>query len=694
MFPMQTEEMFIGLNEAQLEAIQHPLGVPAMVLAGAGSGKTRVLTTRAAYLLTQHHVRPERILLVTFTNKASAEMVERLQRMVGIGLPFAGTFHRIAARILRAHGRYIGVDPGFTIFDEDDQLSLMTTIIKELGLSTKETKPRSILGAISSAKNELLTPAEYAQIAKGRFQETVARLYPLYQKRLERNNAVDFDDLIMKVIELLQTHEEIRSHYQHQFEHILIDEYQDTNTAQYILTKLLVKPQMNLFVVGDFSQAIYGWRGADYRNMLALKDDFPDIVTYKLEQNYRSTQPILDAASGVISYNTSHPVLELWTQNQEGEQVHLFEAARDSDEVEHVMKMITMYSREYELNDMVILYRTNAQSRVFEEALLARGIPYRLVGGVRFYERKEIKDIVCLLRLFVYASDELARKRIEKLGKKKLANYLNWIEMQKNTFLSSRTLKHEVHEGYGIQEKEAQEKLESKEKDPKVDFDSIMEISSNPNEPTSALTLLDAILQATAYLEQFDPHDEEDASRLENIQELRSLAAQFSDIPSLLETIALVEQEALNREQQSSSGINLMSVHAAKGLEFSIVFLVGMEEGLFPHSRSLLDKLQMEEERRLCYVAITRAKKQLHISYAHRRLVFGTVSGSIVSRFISEIPSSVVTKEGGVQFPFTSSFSRPSVVPPKPTRRIVPLDDPSIDDFLEGNIDVDTFLGA
>lgn len=669
---MSDDTFLSGLNDAQRSAVEHPLGKPAMVLAGAGSGKTKVLTTRAAWLMSTHQVRADRILLVTFTNKASQEMVGRVERQTGVGLPYSGTFHRLGARLLRAHGPKIGVSRDFTIYDEDDQVSLMTAIIKELGLSTKEAKPRAILSQISSSKNELIPPEEYTQFAKGRFQELVARLYPIYQRRLRQSDALDFDDLLVETVKLLSEDESTRQFFQEQFEHVLIDEYQDTNTVQYALTKMLTKPQNNLYVVGDFSQAIYGWRGADYRNMMSLKDDYPDIATYRLEQNYRSTQPILDAASGVISNNTSHPVLSLWTEKTEGKLVVVFEAARDTEEVAYVIRKIREFRGDRSLSDMVVLYRTNAQSRVFEERLIAEGIPYKLVGGVRFYERREIKDLLSYLRLLVNEKDEMASKRIEKLGKRKYALFLSWL--------------HEHADEYARREEQP----------------------SNIDIPSTrtALTALDAVIESTKYLENFDEHEEEDQARLENIQELRSLAAQFPDVPSLLETVALVEQDALRKETTQGDALTLMSVHAAKGLEYAIVFLVGMEEGLFPHSRSLLDKQQMEEERRLCYVAMTRAKDTLIITYAHRRMTFGTVSGSIISRFILEMPASSYTKEGApvanqniYASPSYNNYSsygygkKKEEVKDK-TPRFVPFDDPSIDDFLEGSMNVSDFLNS
>lgn len=639
------------LNEEQRQAVEHPLDCPAMVIAGAGSGKTKVLTTRVAYLIAHHHVHPSAILLVTFTNKAAQEMLNRVERLTGDRLPFSGTFHRFCAKVLRVQGRFIGLSPNFTIYDEDDQASLMTEIIKELGYATKEVKPKVVLSMISESKNALIGPEEYLETARGKYQEIVARVYPIYQKRLEKNDAVDFDDLMVKTVLLLQKFPEIRAYYQTTFEHILIDEYQDTNTAQLELTKLLLNQRENLFVVGDFSQAIYSWRGADYKNMLMLERLYPRMKRYELSQNYRSTQSILDAASGVIANNTSHPVLALWTQQGNGEKVVLYEGDSDREEVSHVVKQIQTRLKASEEETVAVLYRTNAQSRAFEEGLLAYGIPYRLVGGVRFYARREIKDLLAYLRLWVNPEDEVARNRVEKMGKRKAAIYFQWVA------------------------------------------------TAHESEKKTALEILDSILEQTQYLKEFDEHDEEDIARVENIQELRSVAAQYEELPLFLETVALVEQEALRtqgKEEEDRTQVFLMSVHAAKGLEFDHLFVVGMEEGVFPHSRSLLDRLQMEEERRLCYVALTRAKKTLELTYARKRLLYGRISGSVISRFIAEIPSQILSRS--VQSsPRTSSYSsslgRASAPVPKGPR-FVPFDDPSIDDFLNGSLDIDSFLDS
>ncbi len=680
------------LNEAQRQAVQHPIGVPAMVMAGAGSGKTRVLTTRVAHLVANHSVHPSGVLLVTFTNKAAAEMTTRVSMLTGSGLPFSGTFHRICARILRASGKSIGLDPNFTIYDSDDQISLVTQIEKELGISTKEYRPASILSLISGAKNELVTPIEYHSLAKGRFQETASRVYPIYQRRLAQNGAVDFDDLLMKTVELLSQDEPTRRYYQQLFSHILIDEYQDTNTAQLTLTKLLLNSDHNLFVVGDFSQAIYSWRGADFRNMMSLQTQFPEMKTYELSQNYRSTQPILEAASAVIAHNSSHPVLELWTDKNEGEKLVLFEADTDREEVKHVVRETASYLQKNPFATIAVLYRTNAQSRAFEEGFLSAGISYRLVGGLRFYARKEIKDILAYLRLYVHAEDEIAKGRIEKLGKRKAAVFFQWLEQEK------------------AREEEAVQRMQTETTDSVEQARAAFEIPNakgseqehvEQNE-TSALVVVDKILENTKYIQSFDEHDEEDRGRLENIQEFRSVAASYPTILSLLEAVSLIEEEALRKEtDEDSSRVTLMSIHGAKGLEFDRVFIVGMEEGIFPHSRSLLAPQEMEEERRLCYVAMTRARSHLTLSFARQRLLYGRISGSVVSRFIAEIPKDVVQatlspRVGQMVSRFTgrqnSSFGQPKPVERKQV--FTSFDDPSIDDFLEGNMDIDAFLSS
>lgn len=598
-------DILTELNSQQQRATTYGDG-PLLILAGAGSGKTRALTYRAAYLILEKHIPAENILLLTFTNKAAGEMKERIQRLIAshlspftFHLPYAGTFHSFCAKVLRADGDLLGISHNFVIYDEADQADAIRGVIKKLDLSIKEYKPQSVLNTISGAKNELLSELEYPQYARGIWQKNVAQIYLEYQRFLRQNQAVDFDDLIFKVIDLFKKFPEVLGKYQNKYRYLLVDEYQDTNHAQYVLTKLLASRYRNLTVVGDCSQSIYGWRGANFRNLINLKSDFPALKIINLEQNYRSTKTILDVAYSVICHNTTHPILKLWTKNEEGEKIYLYEASSEINEAEFIVNQISRHLDQYRLSDFAILYRTNAQSRVLEEFFLQSGIPYVLVGGTRFYQRKEVKDVLAYLRLIANPKDTVSHVRIEKLGKARLEKFLNWQE--RNLSKNKRLL---------------------------------------------TLDLFDELLKATNYLELYDPKDEEDLARLENINELRSVANEFPDLNDFLENVSLVEQESLPDKPISNGNkkeaVTLMTLHAAKGLEFPIVFIVGMEEGLFPHSRSLLNQSELEEERRLCYVGITRAKKKLFLTYARRRLYFGQHSANEVSRFIQDIPEDLI----------------------------------------------------
>lgn len=583
-----------GLNAEQKEAVLHTDG-PMIVLAGAGSGKTRVLTYRTSYLI-EKGIPPENILLTTFTNKAANEMKERIKKMLETNnVPLTTTFHALCAKILRIDGKHIGIPSSFVIYDDQDQIDAVKEVMKKLDISLKDYKPSSILATISQAKNQVITSDDYPKYARGHFQEVVARIYILYQKLLKENDALDFDDLLLKVIELFQKNPSILEKYQNRFRYILIDEYQDTNHAQYQLTKLLAAKWHNICVVGDFSQSIYSWRGADYQNLMRFKDDFPGVKIFPLSQNYRSTQKILDAASTVIAKNTSHPVLKLWTQNPDGEDVIIFEASNGHQEAEFIINQIS--SMNY--SDIAVLYRTNAQSRVIEEVFLHQSIPYTLIGGTRFYDRKEVKDVLSYLRLLANPKDMVSYKRIEKLGKGRLEKFLS---VQK-----------ELNNVQGV----------------------------------ATIEMLDTIVRKTDYLSLYDEKDEEDRSRLENIKELRSVAIEFPNLIQFLENVALVEQEYTPDKyigNGKKNAVTLMTLHAAKGLEFLIVFMVGMEEGLFPHSRSLMDRGELEEERRLCYVGMTRAKEKLYLSYARRRLFFGQRTTTTISRFLMELPENVLQK--------------------------------------------------
>lgn len=593
-----------SLNKEQKEATITMDG-PMIILAGAGSGKTRVLTYRTAYLI-EKGVSDDNILLTTFTNKAASEMRERIVKLLGTQHSvYVSTFHALCAKILRIDGHFIGVPRNFVIYDSQDQKDAIKEAFNLLSLSAKEYKPASVLATISSAKNELIDQSQYPSFARGYFQETVAKVYVIYQKILKENGALDFDDLILKTVELFKTFPLVLEKYQNKFKYILIDEYQDTNHAQYLLTKLLAKKWNNICVVGDFSQSIYSFRGADFLNLAKFKEDFKNTKTFSLSQNYRSTQKILNAASSVISKNNTHPVLKLWTENENGQDVCVFEAINEQKEAEFIVQEIERIkdqSPNLKYYDFAVLYRTNAQSRSIEEIFIHKSIPYILIGGTRFYERKEIKDALAYLRVLANPKDKVSLKRIEKLGKGRFEKFLV--------------------------------------------FSSGLEITDLNQKQT--IELMDNVLKETSYLELYDQKDEDDAERLENVKELRSVAIAFPSLENFLENVALVEQEYMpdhiKDEMGEKDAVNLMTLHAAKGLEFPVVFMVGMEEGLFPHSRSLMDKHELEEERRLCYVGMTRAKENLFLTYSRKRLFFGQKTMNIVSRFILELPEGTLEK--------------------------------------------------
>ena len=586
-------KILADLNPVQQEAVMFYPNKPLLILAGAGSGKTKVLTHRAAFLMSQTGLEKGDILLLTFTNKAAEEMMRRVNLLIG-GLSgnksiTGGTFHSFCAKVLRKYAQSANLDPNFVIFDTADQLDVVKQAMGILGIDTKTTRPNSVLGAISDAKNNLIGYSEYAGFARGTFSQTVARTYMGYQQLLKKYKALDFDDLLLETVRLFKNNPEVSMAMINTFGYVMVDEYQDTNKAQYEITKELTKNNRRLTVVGDASQAIYSWRGADYRNLLLLKQDFSDLVTINLEQNYRSTQIILNAANRVIEKNRNHPILKLWTQRNEGEKITVYETESELDEASYLVNQIENSRKKF--SDFAILYRTNAQSRVIEEAMLSAGIPYVLVGGVRFYERKEIKDVLAYLRLILNPDDEVSRKRAEKNGKGRLAKLI----ANSSLFIAKNTLE-----------------------------------------------VLDQVLKLTQYLDQFDPENSDDAERLENIKELRSVAMNYPDLVQFLEQITLTEKETKSKNwlknNEETGCVTLMTMHGAKGLEFNTVFMVGMEEGLFPHSRTLLNPDELEEERRLAYVGMTRAMDKLYLTYARRRLFFGTRSNNMVSRFLADIP--------------------------------------------------------
>jgi len=600
MLELSRMSILTNLNPEQQEAVTYSIdGEPLLVLAGAGSGKTKVLTHRVAWLI-KHGIGPNNILLLTFTNKAAGEMKARVEKLTSTSPLFAGTFHSFCAKLLRIDGVAIGISKDFVIYDSQDSKDAISGIIEELNLSKDTVKPAAILSIISEAKSQMLSPVQYGELVKGTFQETAFKIYLKYEKLLGETGALDFDDLLLKAVTLLNNNQ-IRQKWQQKLTHVFVDEWQDTNKIQYKLTQQIVGDANNLTAVGDASQSIYSWRGANYKNINYLIKDYPKIKIINLERNYRSTQNILSAANSVIKKNTSHPILNLWTKKGEGEKIKLYRATSGFDEASFITsEVLSLQTRGFSLNDFAVLYRTNAQSRVMEEAMLHAGIPYRLVGGLRFYERKEIKDAISYLRLLVNNKDSVSLKRVEKQGVRRFQKFK---EFQKNISL------------VGL----------------------------------STLDLLDSVLKKTDYLDKYKRESEENLIRLENLKELRSVATQFPDIHEFLENIALVEAsknskggESLSTPSGDNDAITLMTLHAAKGLEFPVIFIVGLEEGLFPHSRSLFDVTQLEEERRLAYVGITRAMDHLYLTFANKRLYFGQRTSNPPSRFLIDIPENLL----------------------------------------------------
>lgn len=584
-------DLFKHLNNQQKEAVMQADG-PSVILAGAGSGKTRVLVSKVLNLALNHSVNPDEIVMITFTNKAANEMKQRILKAIpkstgATHLGYVGTFHSFCCKILRRQAFNVGLGSSFTIYDDDDQQALLRTVIKKLEI--KKYTPSYFANRIGAAKNQLITPERYLEVFSDWGAAQVAQVYAEYQNQLKKNMALDFDDLIMKTVEIFMKYPHVLESYQEQYKYFLVDEFQDTNYAQYVLTRILARKSTNVTVVGDFSQSIYSWRGADIRNLEKFQEDFPETKVYYLERNYRSTQNILDFAYSIISQNQLHPILKLHTDNLKGDDITYYEADNEEDEAIYIANQIERLKPADEYSSFAVLYRTNAQSRAIEEAFLHYGIPYTLYGGTRFYERKEIKDVMSYLRLLVNPQDEIATERIRKLGKK-----------------------------YWTKFKEVFEELHGR----------VDEIST--------VDMMDRIFQDTGYLDLYNPEDEEDYSRLENIKELKSVATNFPKVVEFLEQVSLVESEYFEGEKRrrNQNGVRLMTLHQAKGLEFPFVFIAGVEEGILPHSRSMDDMFQLEEERRLFYVGITRARERLFITYTRRRFIFGRRNEAVKSRFI------------------------------------------------------------
>lgn len=639
-------DVLAGLNPEQRAAVTHGDG-PLLILAGAGSGKTRVLTHRIAYLVQERKVAPEHILAVTFTNKAAQEMKRRVEALLGRSAEgmWVMTFHSACGRILRRHGDRIGLPPNFVIFDTSDQVACLKQALREHNLDPQNFVPRAVLEHVSRAKNELRSAEQYAQEAGDFFEQTVAKLFARYQEILRQNKALDFDDLLVETVRLFREAPEVLSLYQDRFRYLLIDEYQDTNHVQYVLVNLLASKHRNLAVVGDDNQSIFGWRGADIRNILAFERDYPECRVVKLERNYRSTQNILSAANQVISYNLARTDKNLWTDRGEGEPLTVYLALDERDEARFVAEEIQKLSRAgYSPADVALLYRTNAQSRPFEETFLHYGLPYAVVGTVRFYERKEIKDLMSYLRVLYNPDDSVSLRRVVNVPRRGIgATSLARLE----DFALERGLS--LYQA--IQRAGEVGGIGAKAAGSLTAFAALIGDLSARVGQLPVAELAARVLKETGYeRELLEERSVEAQARLENLEEFVNTAAEFdarAEEPSLglfLEQLALLSDA--DTYNPGAGGVTLMTLHAAKGLEFPVVFLVGMEEGTFPHSRSTLEPEELEEERRLCYVGLTRAMDRLYVSAARERFVHGQRDFRLPSRFIEEIPREVRREVG------------------------------------------------
>ena len=637
------QSLLDGLNREQQQAVQHTEG-PLLILAGAGSGKTKVLTVRIAYLLAQG-VNPYEILAITFTNKAAKEMKSRVEGLVGdvANRIWLSTFHSFCAKFLRFElDNFLGYNSNFTIYDTSDSQVVIKAALKALNLDDKYYPVGAMISAISDAKNKLMFASDFRKQARDFYQQKVADVYEYYEKELRKNNALDFDDLLLVAVKLLQSNAAVLDKYSKRFKYVMIDEYQDTNHAQYLLAYLLSSHWKNIAVVGDADQSIYAWRGADIQNILDFEKDYPNCTSIKLEQNYRSTKIILDAANAVIDNNEGRPEKNLWTDKVEGAKIQHFTAQSEHEEAafigDTIVKKHDIHGVPY--GDMAILYRTNAQSRVLEEALIKRALPYIMVGGTKFYDRKEIKDVLAYLRVLYNPFDDLSLLRIinvpkRSIGATTVSKLQDYARENGTSLFMTLTQLHLVDTIKG----KTKEKLE--------EFGILIFTLVAEMDDKSVLDILEAILDRTGYLAQLEEStDPQDQARAENIGELLSVAKDFQDtnptgtVEDFLEQVALVND--VDSFEQEESKVTLMTLHAAKGLEFPIVFLGGLEEGLFPHSRTLMNPEEIEEERRLAYVGITRAEKELYISNATTRTVFGRTSSYLPSRFIDEIPAELV----------------------------------------------------
>jgi DNA helicase-2/ATP-dependent DNA helicase PcrA len=665
-------DVLAELNPAQKQAVETIEG-PLLIVAGPGSGKTRVITHRVAYLIKVCGINPHHIIAVTFTNKAAREMAERLERLLGQTAKALtlGTFHAICARILRQEGKAIGLDSRFVIYDEEDQLNLIKQALQELNLDPKQYTPRAIQSAIKYAKSRLLTPTDYAQQTSNYFEGVVQRVYERYQQSLTQSHGVDFDDLLMKTVQLFNDHPKVLSKYQSRYLHILVDEFQDTNITQYMLIKQLAGKYRNVCVVGDPDQSIYSWRFADLRNILSFEKDYPDARVVLLEQNYRSTKTILDVASSIISVNSRRKPKRLWTENEAGIPIAVIEAYSEDEEAQFVISEIERLIEQNFVSpgSCAVMYRVNAQSRALEEAFMRYGVPYKLVGGTRFYQRREIKDIIAYLRLNHNPNDNISLARIinvpgRGIGQRTLAELSGWAKNQGMPLYSALKM---------VAEKKGPA-LTPRANYALTSFLNLIDELIAKSQELSLTGLLNAVLEGTGYKEHI-LNEEDGEERWENIQELYTVARDYNELSpdealaTFLEKVSLVSD--IDDLDEHVDATTLITLHQAKGLEFPVVFIVGMEEGLLPHRRSLDDPEELEEERRLCYVGVTRAQKRAYLLYTSHRSLFGGSSEAKRSRFLEDIPPNLVTRKGlweeeekEEEFtPVTTLYSKPA---PKP----------------------------
>jgi DNA helicase-2/ATP-dependent DNA helicase PcrA len=641
-------DIFADLNPAQKEAVESIDG-PVLILAGPGSGKTRVITHRIAYLIRVCGINPHRIMAVTFTNKAAREMEERLQGLVSGSVRniTLGTFHAICARILRLDGPVAGINSGFVIYDDDDQLNIIKRALQELNLDPKKFVPRAILASISSLKSRMLTPREIPERSRSYFDEVVSRVYTRYQELLSESQALDFDDLLMRTVSLFRNYPEVLQKYQERYIHILVDEFQDTNLTQYELVKNLAGKYRNICVVGDPDQSIYSWRFADLRNILNFEKDYADARVIFLEQNYRSTKNILDTASHVIKANLHRKPRDLWTDNESGDLTAVIETYTEQEEAQFVVKEIERLvdAGEAKMGDCAVLYRTNAQSRVIEEAFVRYGLPYKLVAGTRFYERREIKDIISYLRLIQNPYDSVSLLRVinvpgRGIGQHTLDELAGWAKSQGIPLFEA------LQRLASPDTNNSQLPFSSRSAKTLGSFGALIKTLIDSSREMSLVDFFDLAVVKTGY-KDYLLHEEDGDERWDNVMELRTVAEQYCEMPrsegllSFLEGIALVaDVDAL---KETTDKVTLITLHQAKGLEFNMVFIVGVEEGLLPHFRSLDDPTQMEEERRLCYVGITRARRKIYLVHAFRRNLMGRSTVNKPSRFLQDIPRHLIT---------------------------------------------------